>query len=71
MHLKPGLNGVAGADSDSGRSPSDDEKAIGHGHIAHPHADLPPDPDEHLSPEEKAKIVSSLNSEISYLHLFS
>ena len=39
-------------DSDSGRSPSDDEKKIG----GSP-ADLPPDPDAGLSEEERAKIV--------------
>lgn len=49
-------------DSDSRRSPSDDEKrlsakegdfeALGHG-------GLPPDPDAHLSAEEKAAIVCS------------
>ena len=61
MNLKSRLNGGAATDSDSGRSPSDDEKAIGHGHISNAHGEeLPPDPDEHLSPEEKAKIVSEL-----------
>lgn len=59
MLLKRGLNSAAVADSDSGRSPSDDEKAIGHGHISHGDHDLPPDPDEHLSAEE-ALIVRQL-----------
>ena len=47
-------------DSDSGRSPSDDEKNLG----VKPgefeslgHGELPPDPDVHLSPEERAAIV--------------
>ena len=46
--------------SDSGRSPSDDEKQVGDsgGAFQKPgHSDLPPDPDANLSPEEKAKIV--------------
>lgn len=61
MDLKSRLKGGGATDSDSGRSPSDDEKAIGHGHIYHAHGDeVPPDPDEHLSPEEKAKIVSEI-----------
>lgn len=62
MNLKSRLTGGGGGvattnDSDSGRTPSDHEKAIGYGkHLSH--TDLPPDPDEHLSPEEKAAIVS-------------
>lgn len=61
MRFKLGLKGAAATDSDSGRSPSDDEKVIGHGHVSNTHrGELPPDPDEHLSPEEKAKIVSQL-----------
>ena len=61
MNLKSHLKGGAATDSDSGRSPSDDEKAIGHVHMSNAHGDeLPPDPDEHLSPEEKAKIVSQV-----------
>jgi hypothetical protein len=61
MRFKPGPKAAAAIDSDSGRSPSDDEKAIGHGHFSNADGhDLPPDPDEHLSPEERAKIVSYL-----------
>ena len=47
-------------DSDSGHSPSDDEKRVG----VKPgefetlgHGQLPPDPDAHLSLEERAAIV--------------
>lgn len=45
-------------DDDSAHSPSDDEKRVGATQgdfdtLAH----LPPDPDAHLSPEEKAAIV--------------
>lgn len=40
-------------DRDSGPSPSDDEKTLGHG-------ELLPDPDAHLSPEERAAIVRSI-----------
>ncbi|KAL8713597.1 MAG: hypothetical protein Q9220_002459 [cf. Caloplaca sp. 1 TL-2023] len=46
-------------DSDSGHSPSDDEKAVGvrpGGFEELGHGDLPPDPDAGLSDEEKAKI---------------
>lgn len=45
-------------DSDSGRSPSDDEK-----HVGHKPTDalaLVPDPDDGLSAEERAKIVYPL-----------
>ena len=55
MRLEKGVNGAVAADTDSGRSPSDDEKAIGH--VAYKDHELPPDPDAHLSPEEKAAIV--------------
>ncbi len=61
MDFKLRPNGGAATDSDSGRSPSDDEKAIGHGHVHHAHrVEVSPDPDDHLSPEEKANIVSEL-----------
>lgn len=43
-------------DSDSNCTPSDDEKHIDNKHVADVDH-LPPDPDEHLSAEEKAKIV--------------
>jgi hypothetical protein len=47
-----------GPDSDSGRSPSDDEKVVGTSkHLGHGE-ELPPDPDAGLSAEERAKIVS-------------
>lgn len=49
----------SGVDSDSGRSPSDDEKAIGQRHVSHDE-DLGPDPDEQLTPEERAEIVRTL-----------
>jgi hypothetical protein len=62
MRLQLGVKRAA-ADSDSGRSPSDDEKAIGRDKISGID-ELPPDPDEHLTPEEKAEIVSRS-------HLFS
>ena len=69
MRFKPRLNGAAAADSDSGRSPSDDEKAIVRGRIPHtPGDDLPPDPDEHLSLEERAKIVSQLRRRLITRH---
>lgn len=45
--------------NDSGRT--SDEKAVDNGHLEAPNplvADLPPDPDAHLSAEERAKIVS-------------
>ena len=45
-------------DSDSGRSPSDDEKRIGIVDERQPE-NLPPDPDEGLSDEERARIVRS------------
>ncbi len=48
------------SDSDSGRSPSDDEKHVGVEAGAFESAgkrDLPPDPDAGLSEEERAKIV--------------
>jgi hypothetical protein len=66
MHPKPGLDGVA-ADSDSGRTPSDYEKAIAHHHLPQPDH-LPPDPDEHLTAEERAIIVSTKTNQ-SILHL--
>ncbi|KAL8719729.1 MAG: hypothetical protein Q9225_003299 [Loekoesia sp. 1 TL-2023] len=47
-------------DSDSGHSPSDDEKKVGveaGGFETLGHGELPPDPDADLSPEERAKIV--------------
>ena len=50
-------------DSDSGHSPSDDEKRVGVGQGEFEtlgHGQLPPDPDAHLSPEERAAIVGSL-----------
>jgi hypothetical protein len=56
MRLHLGVKRAA-ADSDSGRSPSDDEKAIGRDKISRVD-ELPPDPDEHLTPEEKAEVVS-------------
>ncbi|KAL8777120.1 MAG: hypothetical protein Q9213_008001 [Squamulea squamosa] len=43
-------------DSDSGRSPSDDEKKAGTEFQAIGHGELPPDPDAGLSADEKAKI---------------
>ena len=53
-------------DSDSGHSPSDDEKRLG----VKPgefetlgHGQLPPDPDAHLSPEERAAIVCGIRPE--------
>jgi hypothetical protein len=56
---KPAVD--AKRDSDSGRNPSDEEKRAGIiGDIAAQDG-LPPDPDAHLSPEERAKIVSSLH----------
>lgn len=56
---KPAVD--AKRDSDSGRDPSDEEKRAGiTGDIAAQDG-LPPDPDAHLSPEERAKIVSSLH----------
>ena len=50
-------------DSDSGHSPSYDEKKVGvqQGEIETlGHGQLPPDPDAHLSPEERAAIVCSI-----------
>lgn len=50
-------------DSDSGHSPSDDEKKAGVGQgdsEALEDGGLPPDPDAHLSPEERAAIVRSI-----------
>lgn len=47
-------------DSDSGRSPSDDEKDVGveaGGFETLGHGQLPSDPDANLNAEEKAKIV--------------
>lgn len=49
-------------DSDSGRSPSDDEKRLGakEGAVETPgYGELLPNPDAHLSPEERAAIVYS------------
>lgn len=55
--MKPAVEHV---DSDSGHTPSDDEKKIGlvdeAGFTGHGH--LPPDPDAGLSDEERARIVS-------------
>lgn len=51
-------------DSDSGHSPSDDEKriAVGQGEFeALGPGELLPDPDAHLSPEERAAIVCSFD----------
>lgn len=48
-------------DSDSGHSPSSDEKKLGveaGGFETRGHGELGPDPDAGLSEEEKAKIVS-------------
>jgi len=45
------------ADSDPNRSPSDDEKTIGAQHFEAALHELPPDPDAHLSEEERAAIV--------------
>jgi len=42
-------------DADSGRTPSDDEKTVG---VDGTYGELPPDPDAHLSDEERARIVS-------------
>ena len=53
-------------DSDSGRSPSDDEKNLGAkqgGLESLGNGELPPDPDAHLSPEERAAIVRSSHGE--------
>lgn len=47
-------------DSDSGHSPSDDEKKVGveaGGFQSIGHDELPPDPDAGLSAEERARIV--------------
>lgn len=46
-------------DSDSGRVPSDEEK-VDQAAVPQP-LDLPPDPDAHLSDEERAKIVGDLH----------
>ena len=53
-------------DSDSALSPSDDEKRVGlkRGDFETlGHGQLPPDPDAHLSPEERAAIVCSIHPE--------
>jgi len=42
---------------DSGDRSTDDEKAVGGPFIAVDAVDLLPDPDAHLSPEEKAVVV--------------
>ncbi len=50
-------------DSDSGHSPADDEKKLGMEHGEYEtlgHDQLPPDPDAHLSPEERAAIDRKL-----------
>ncbi|KAL9116300.1 MAG: hypothetical protein Q9187_007177, partial [Circinaria calcarea] len=49
---------VEHVDSDSGHSPSDDEKKIGHVDEAAftGHGHLPPDPDEGANDEERARI---------------
>lgn len=59
-------------DSDNGRSPSDDEKKLGvkQGELEYlGHGELPPDPDAHLSPEERAAIVCSNRGKPPYLSL--
>ena len=60
---------TARVDSDSGHSPSDDEKGVGvrqGGFETLGHGQLPPDPDAHLSPEERAAIVCNLRPEPLY-----
>ena len=50
-------------DSDSGHSPIDDKERVGvkQGEFETlGHGQLPPDPDAHLSPEERAAIVCSI-----------
>jgi len=42
---------------DSGDRSTDDEKAVGGPFVAIEALDLPPDPDAHLSPEQKAVVV--------------
>ena len=50
---------VEHVDSDSGHTPSDDEKKMDViEEAAYKHGDLPPDPDAGLSEAEKARIVS-------------
>lgn len=59
--MKPSTEHI---DSDSGRSPSGDEKTIGVEQGAletRGDGELPPDPDAHLSPEERAAIVCSIH----------
>ena len=62
-------------DSDSGHSPSDDEKKFGlsQGGFETPgHGQLPPDPDAHLSPEERAAIVCSIRAQpLLFLHIMT
>ncbi len=51
-------------DNDSGHSPSDDDNRLGvkqGGFETLGHGELPPDPDAHLSSEERAAIVCSVD----------
>ena len=57
--MKPALEPVV--DSDSGRTPSDEEKRVALDPLAtakYRHGDLPDDPDPGASEEERARIVS-------------
>lgn len=57
-----------GRDSDSGHSPSDDEKRIGvppGGFEELGRDELPPDPDGHLSDAERARIVRRFPSGVA------
>ena len=57
--MKPSTERVL--DSDSGRTPSDEEKRVAVDPIAsekYRHGDLPDDPDVGVSDEERARIVS-------------
>ena len=57
--MKPALEPVV--DSDSGRTPSDEEKRVALDPVAtekYRHGDLPDDPDAGASEEERARIVS-------------
>ena len=54
---------VEHVDSDSGHTPSDDEKKIGIvDETGYRHGDLPPDPDAGLTEAERARNVSRLRS---------
>lgn len=60
-------------DSDSGRSPSDDERRLGvkEGEFETlGHGELLPDLDAHLSPEERAVIVCSISPRLLYPFVF-